>query len=147
MLSTLSILLLLLSEADVQLSLFKASAVWLLMQRAPSCSFALLLSYLQCARLGAQILFHVNQRFRSAECQLEITSKLIIVINPATPVLGIFNKCLAGGSHGLLNSQTQLVKLNQANTRLMSHIQWATVYNETTTVSCQTDRYLRVHVQ
>lgn len=43
MLSTLSILLLflLLSEADVQLSLFKAGAVWLLMLSAPGCSFAL----------------------------------------------------------------------------------------------------------
>lgn len=79
MLSTLSILLLLLllAEADVQLSLFKAGAVWLLMLRAPSCSFALLLSHVQGARLGAQILFHVNERFRSAGCQLEITSKLI----------------------------------------------------------------------
>lgn len=61
MLSTLSILLLLLllTEADVQLSLFKAVAVWLLMLRAPSCSFALPLSYLQRPGLGAPIPFHV----------------------------------------------------------------------------------------
>lgn len=46
MLSTLSVLLrLLLTEADVQLSLFKAGAVWLLMLKAPSSSFALLPSY------------------------------------------------------------------------------------------------------
>ncbi len=79
MLSTLSILLLLLlllllTEADVQLSLFKAGAVWLLMLRAPSCSFALLSSYLHCARLGAQLLFHVSQRFDS-ERQTNINSK------------------------------------------------------------------------
>lgn len=78
MLSTLSILLLLLlSEADVQLSLFKAGAVWLLMLRAPSCSFALLLSYLD-SELKFSSMW-TSACFRSAECQLETTSKLIIV--------------------------------------------------------------------
>lgn len=119
MLSTLSILLLL-AEADVQLSLFKASAVWLLMLRAPSCSFALPLSYLQRARLAAQILFHVNERFRSTECQLEITSKLII--EPANPNLGDFSWCsnCARFKYPKTNKKMQHY---QAKTRVLSYTQ------------------------
>lgn len=69
MLSTLSILLLLLSEADVQLSLFKAGAVWLLMLRVPGCSFALLLC-LTYSVLNSEfkfcVCFHANWYCRSA---------------------------------------------------------------------------------
>ena len=67
MLSAISILhLLLFCEADVQLSLFKASAVWLLMLKAPGCSIALLLcltySVLN-AELRFSICFYMNLLF------------------------------------------------------------------------------------
>lgn len=65
MLSALAILLLsFLCEADVQLSLFKASAVWLLMLRAPGCSIALLLCLtynVLDSNLQFLVCLHVNQ--------------------------------------------------------------------------------------